>query len=165
MGVWIYMWVLLQAGCTVLYMKGMYVSRILCSGNLYWSSDWVPITLWFTSLIDIWWRGGEGETMHLCAYGCGCVICKDCEMVCICLMWSTSSVLWKPCHTWLDIFMLNLIFMVQSIIAGGGRTWELGDCMVTECILWHPFKGKRTILLVGLTHCYFNCSMFATSIL
>ena len=36
-------------------------------------------------------------------------------------------VLCKPRHSRLDVVILNLTFMVQSLLGGGGRAWELGD--------------------------------------
>lgn len=154
----------------------MYAGRILCRVNLYWASDdtnysMVHITDWHAVK-----RGGGGmgkrgmeggrerETMHV---GVDVWFTKT-------VKWFNSGwygllylyhVLCKPCQSWLDIVILNLTFKVQSMLGGGGRTWELGDCKVLEYILWHPCKGWRSILLVGSNLCYFTCSIFAKSVL
>ena len=112
-----------------------YCVELICIEHLT-----IPITVWFTSLIGIWWRGRwrkgrerESETMHVHECGCGWWFTKT-EMVWIWLigLCYLYHVLWKPCHSWLDIFILNLTFMVQSMLEGGGRSWELGECMVLE---------------------------------
>lgn len=131
----------MSAGCTVHYMKGMCASRILCTVNLYRAADntyysVVHITDWHMvkRKVEEGGRGGtQRETMHVHECGCGWWFTKT-EMVWIWLigLCYLYHVLWKPCHSWLDIFILNLTFMVQSMLEGGGRTWELGECMVLE---------------------------------
>jgi len=140
-----------------------YCVELICIEHLM-----IPITLWFIYLIGIWWReeggGGGGERLRPCMWVC------DLQR----LEWFESGwyglcylyrVLCKPCHSWLDIVILNLTFRVQSMLGGGGRIWELGNCMVLEYILWHPCKGWRSILFIGSNLCYFTCNIFAKSVL
>ena len=153
-----------------------YCVELICIAHLM-----MPITLWLASLIGIWWReeggrGGEREIewvseslrpsmcMHVGVdvWFTKTVKCFESGLYGLCYLY---HVLCKPCHSWLDIVVLNLTFRVQSMLGGGGRTWKLGDCMVLEYLLWHPCKGWRSILLVGSNLCYFTCSIFAKPVL